>query len=131
MSNASISAAFAVHLNSLSIPTHWQNTEYTPPADTIYLAESLIPAAVNPMGLAAGSSEAYEGIYQVLVYAPAGATKGGAYETADTVVGHFPKALELTRDSITTTVLRTEQNGAFMSGDRFVVPVSIYYRAMV
>lgn len=131
MSNASISAALAVRLNGLSLPTHWQNTDYTPPADTIYLAESLIPAAVNPMGLAAGSAEAYEGIYQVLVYAPAGATKGGAYEIADDVLAHFPKALELTRDSITTTILRSEQNGSFLSGDRFVVPVSIYYRAMV
>ena len=131
MSNAIISAALAVRLNTLGVPTHWQNTDYNPPADTIYLAESLIPASVNPMGLAASSSESYEGIYQVLVYAPSGATKGGAYDAADSVIGHFPKALELTRDSITVTILRAEQNGAFVSGDRFVVPVSIYYRAMV
>jgi hypothetical protein len=28
-------------------------------------------------------------------------------------------------------VLRVERSGGFRSGDRFVVPISIYYRALV
>jgi len=131
MSNSAISAALATRLSGLSLPTQYENSDYTPPADTVYLAESIIPAATIAMGIANTGSDAREGIYQVLIYAPAGSTKGGAFATADSVEAHFTKGLRLTYAGVTVTILRTERETAFMSGDRFALPISIYYRAMV
>lgn len=132
MSYTNISAAFATRLNNLSgsYSIGFENQSFEPPANEAYLVESLNPTGVSAMALISGGTDALEGFYQVLCYAPAGLNKGEAFAAADAVEGQFSRGLQLTHSGTTAVVLRAERSAGFRSGDRFVVPISIYYRAL-
>lgn len=130
MSNQTVGAALSARLNTLGLPTQWENAPYTPSASMVYLQEALLPADAPSVGIASSSANEFTGIYQVSVLAPAGGTKGPGYATAKQVQEAFPKGLRLTRSGVTVAILRTAQGPAFMDGARWVVPVSIYYRAL-
>ena len=129
MSNSKIAAALATKLNTLNLPTHWENSSFTPVAGQIYVSESLLQGATIPIGTATGSSDELGGIYQVLVYAPMDAGKGAGRAVADTVSAAFQRGARLTYQGVTVTIQSVSQSAAFISGDRFVIPVSIAYRS--
>lgn len=129
MSTANIRAALATRLNTLGLPTAWENSNFKPTAGQVYVAETLLPNETLSVGVSSTSADNFGGIYQVLVYAPAGASKGAAVAAAEQVVGAFPKGASLTYDGVTVRVLRTSQAPSLMSGDRYVIPVSVTYRA--
>ena len=80
MINSKISAALATKLNTLALPTHWENAKFTPTNGQIYLSESLLSGDTNPVGVSSAASDEFGGVYQVLVYAPLDANKGQARE---------------------------------------------------
>jgi hypothetical protein len=129
MSHSKIGAALSSKLATLNLPTAWENSRFKPTAGQVYLAESLIAGNTVAVGVAAQASDEFGGIYQVLVYSPADAGKGIGRATADTVAGAFVRGARLAYDGLTVTILSTSQAPAFMSGDRWVVPVSVTYRA--
>lgn len=129
MSNASIRAALATQLNTLGISTAWENSNFKPTAGQVYLAEALLPSETLSVGVSSTSSDNFGGIYQVLVYSPAGGGKGAAVAAAEQVVAAFPKGASLTYSGVTVRILRASQNPALMDGERYVIPVSINYRA--
>ena len=130
MSNASIRAALATQLNTLGIPTAWENSNFTPTAGHVYLTEALLPNETLSIGVSSASSDDFGGIYQVLVNAPAGRGKGAAVAAAEQVVGAFVKGASLTYGGVTVRILRSSQNPALIDGERYVIPVSITYRAI-
>lgn len=130
MSNAAIRAALATQLNTIGIPTAWENSNFKPTAGQVYLSEALLPNETLSVGVSSASSDNFGGIYQVLVYAPAGGGKGAAVAAAEQVVGAFPKGASLTYSGVVVRVLRASQNPALIDGDRYVIPVSINYRAL-
>ena len=130
MSNASIRAALATRLNTLGLPTAWENGNFTPPAGQVYVAEALLPNETLSVGVSSASSDNFGGIYQVLVHAPLGMGKGAAVAAAEQIVAAFPKGASLTYSGTTVRVLRASQNPALVNGDRYAIPVSIVYRAL-
>lgn len=133
MTQSNISAALSTQLATVSggYAIQYENQSFDPPASAPYLAESLNPTPTNVVALSTAGSEALQGFYQVLCYAPAGMTKGPAFSAADAVEAIFPRGLRLTYNGVEVTILRTERAIGFRSGDRFVVPISIYYWAAV
>lgn len=129
MSNQAIAAALATQLDTLNLPTQWENLPFTPTAGVTYVAEALLSGPTLSVGVSGASSDEFGGIYQVLVYAPLGGTKGEGLAVAKSVIDAFPKALKLTYDGLTVTILRTSQGTAFITGDRWAIPVSVTYRA--
>lgn len=130
MSNASIRAALATRLNTLGLPTAWENSNFKPTAGQVYLAEALLPNETLSIGISSASSDDFGGTYQVLVYAPAGNGKGAAVAAAEQVVAAFPKGASLTYSGVTVRVLRASQAASLIEGDRYVIPVSVVYRAV-
>jgi hypothetical protein len=130
MSNASIRAALATQLNALGLTVAWENSNFKPTAGQVYVAEALLPNETLSIGVSSASSDDFGGTYQVLVYAPAGAGKGAGVAAAEQVVAGFPKGASLTYSGVTVRVLRTSQSAALMEGDRYVIPVSVTYRAI-
>ena len=129
--NAALSARLASFMSSApGFPKQYENTAFMPTSGSAYVSESLIPSSAGLEGISAGSFSEHVGIYQVSVFAPKDATKGPR-AIADAICAHFPKALQLVKDGITVSIVRSVQAPAFVSGDRWIVPVSIYYRAMV
>lgn len=130
MSNANIRAALATRLNTLGLPTAWENSNFKPTAGQVYLAETLLPNETLSIGVSSTSADNFGGIYQVLVHAPAGAGKGAAVSAAEQVAAAFPKGASLTYDGVTVRVLRVSQAPSLMNGERYVIPVSVTYRAI-
>ena len=131
MSLIKIGAALSTKLATLNLPTAWENSRFKPTAGQVYLAESLIAGDTIAVGFAIQAADEYGGIYQVLVYAPADAGKGIARSTADIVAAAFVRGDRLVYEGVTVTIQSTTQGAGFMSGDRFVVPVSISYRSFI
>jgi len=131
MSLTKIGAALSTQLATLNLPTAWENSRFKATAGQVYLAEKLIAGETIAVGFASAASDEYGGIYQVLVYAPADAGKGVARSTADTVAAAFVRGDRLTYEDVTVTIQSTSQAVGFMSGDRFVVPVSVSYRSYI
>jgi hypothetical protein len=133
VSYTDVSAAMATRLSGVSggYAIQYENQSFSPPAGAVYLSESLNPTGVVPVALRSGGTDALEGFYQVLCYAPAGLNKGAALAAAGAVEARFTRGLRLTSGGTTVSVLRVERSTGFRSGDRFVVPVSVYFRAMV
>jgi hypothetical protein len=131
MSQTNISAALSTRLATVSggYAIQYENQSFTPTANAPYLAESLNPTGTNVVALSAAGSEALQGFYQVLCYAPAGMTKGPAFSAADAVEAIFTRGLRLTYGGVEVTILRTDRAPGFRLGDRFVVPISVYYWA--
>ena len=131
MSLTKIGAALSTQLATLKLPTAWENVPFKPTSGQAYLAESLIAGNTIPVGFANQASDEFGGIYQVLVYSPSDVGKGVGRATADTVAAAFVRGQRITYGGVTVTILSTSQSAAFMSGERWVVPVSITYRAFV
>jgi hypothetical protein len=131
MSDKAIAAALASRLAELGYPVAWENSNFTPPPGEVYLAEALLPGNRLSIGVARTSSDEYAGIYQVTICAPLGGTKGPGLEAVECVLSAFVKADPLTCGETTVTVLRSQREAAFTSGDRWQIPISIYYRATV
>lgn len=129
MINTKISAALASQLDTLDYPTHWENSKFKPLPGVIYLSESLLTGDTVPVGVSSAASDEFGGVYQVLVYAPMDANKGPARAAADEVAAAFQRGDRLTYDGVTVTIQRTTQNPPFVSGDRWVIPISVTYRA--
>lgn len=122
-----IAAALATRLNTLGIPTQWENgPAFTPPAGSAYLKESFMPGEALPFGVF--QADIVGGIYQVTVMIPKGSTKGGSIAAVEAVMGAFPRGLRLTYDGQTAVILATWKSMGFESGDRFAVPVSVKFR---
>lgn len=129
VSNASIRAALATQLNTLGLPTAWENDDFTPLAGQVYLSEALLPNETLSVGVSSRSSDNFGGTYQVLVYAPAGRGKGAAVAAAEQVIAAFAKGASLTYGGVTVRILRAWDDPAIIEGNRYVIPVSIVYRA--
>jgi hypothetical protein len=131
MSLTKIGAALSTQLATLNLPTAWENVRFKPVSGQTYIAETLIAGNTIPVGFANQASDEFGGVYQVLVYSPADAGKGVGRATADTVAAAFVRGQRLVYNGVTVTILSTSQSSGFMSGDRWVVPVSVTYRAFI
>lgn len=129
MSNAIIAAALSTRLATLGLPTQWENNQFTPTANQVYLIEAFLPATTLAVGVANTSADEFSGIYQVMVMSPLGGTKGPGLAAAEQVLGAFQRGLRLTRSGVTVTILRSSLGPALFQGERWGIPVSIDYRA--
>ena len=129
MSESTVAAALAARLATLAIPTQYENAPFTPTAGQTYLAEAFLPAERQAVGLA--KTDAIVGVYQVSVMAPKDGTKGPGYTAAKLVSALFPRGLRIDRDGVTVTILQSSQAPAMPMGDRWMVPVSMEFRAIV
>ena len=131
-----IHTALATRLQAMqtggSPPVAWENQPYTPVTDTLYLTESFMPNLKEQVGMEDASSDDYEGVYQVTVMAPAGGLRFAGQERARLVAAHFPRGAMYTSGGVTARISKAQVNPGYIDGelDRYVVPVSIYWRTL-
>ena len=86
-----ISAALDARTNSLSLPTAWENLEFTPTTGVLFLRPTLMPAYTEQAGLGANGLDEHGGIYQIDIIAPSANGKGTATIKADVIADHFKR----------------------------------------
>ncbi|MCJ7808595.1 MAG: DUF4128 domain-containing protein [Dehalococcoidia bacterium] len=131
MSIVSIRVALETHLNSLtpSIATAWESVPFTPVTGTPY--QQVNTAFANPENPTLGDAMyRIKGMMLVqLSYPPNTGTKA-ASTRADLLVNHFKRATSLTSGGVTVLIDKTPSIApAIIDGDRYKIPVSIYFTA--
>ena len=130
---ADISAALDLRLNTLTgqSPIAWENTAYIPVKDTLYLRPTILPALTLQAGLGVTGIDAYIGIYQIDIFAPAGKGRGEAEIKADAVADHFKRGTDLSKNGKTVRLGNVSRNSGIRDEDRFIISISINYMAHV
>lgn len=131
MSIVSIRAALETRLNSMSpaLSTAWEGMPFTPVTGTPYQQVNLLlNDSENPtMG---DAMYRQSGFLQVLLCYPPGTGAKAASTRAEAVRSHFPRGLGLSSGGINVLIDLTPSIApAIIDGDRYRIPVTIYFRA--
>ena len=131
MSHRKISAALSSRLNTLTDapPIAFENAGYTPVEGTTWLRESYLPAASSTVGMAAGGSTDFIGVYQVNIYAPLDDYKLESHQLIDSITAHFVRGTVLTFDSQSVVIEQVNAAQGLASGGWFLMPISVNWRA--
>lgn len=130
MSQVTIRKALDKKLTALgAFATVHENEVYAPITGTPYQESYLLPA--NPDNSTLGQSHYLEiGIFQVSLKYPPGKGPVEAQARAEAIKAHFKRGTTLVESGVQVLITETPAIAAgFMSGDRYVVPVSITYQA--
>ena len=125
----SISAALDGHLNGMASvpPVAWSNTDYTPVIGTLYLRPTLLPGDTVGATISATGTDEHIGLYQVDIFAPAGAGKNAAIVMADLIADRFKPVTELTHSTVIVRSVRVSREAATTENGWYRMPVVIQY----
>lgn len=111
------------------VPVAWDNIQFEPPTDAVYLISHDMPASPYSIDLA-GRCRVHPGVYQVSIVAPAGSGKAQAKELARRVAALFAENQEIPGDGFTAWVISPPAiYPGIPDGVSYTIPVSINYRA--
>lgn len=120
------------HLQEISnLPSVvWENTEYTPQENELYLATFFQPNSSENRSLGANAPTYETGNYQINVYGIRGAGWADVYDWVDSIIEKFKRGTVLT-DSAVDINVRVQKAfpriGFFNNEGRFVTPIDIRY----
>ncbi|WP_318387711.1 phage tail terminator-like protein [Enterobacter sp.] len=126
-----LEAMLGIWADGEGVPVAWDNIQFDPPADVLYLVSHDLPARPYSIDLA-GDCRVYPGVYQVNVVAPAGGGKSQARAMARRIAALFPENQEIPGDGFTAWVTAPPAiYPGIPDGVSYTVPVSISYRAEI
>lgn len=133
MSQVLIAKAFEDRLDAMTpaLSTAKDNTNFTPVVGTPYQETALLPAA--PDNSTQGATHFKEiGLFQVMLCYPKGTGAGDARARAELIKTQFKRGTTMTESGLTIIVISTPTIApAFIDGDRYKLPVSIFYQCDV
>ena len=133
MSIVSIRKALEKHLLALTpaFPTATQNNAFIPTTGVPYQKIHLLPN--TPNNAVQGASMYFErGIFQITLLWPTGVGAMAADTRAELIRNHFRRGTSLVESGITVHVTNTPSiASAIPDGDRYAVPVSVYWQAQI
>lgn len=128
-----IRKALEVRLAALlpALPTAYEATDFIPVAGVAYQRANMIYA--QPDNQTLGCQRRRElGIFQVSLCYPNSSGNAAAQARADLTIEHFKRGLTLSNGGVNVLVTQTPSKSTFgVSGDRYIVVVSISYSADV
>lgn len=130
MSQVLIAKAFEDRLALMpALSTARDNVDFTPVVNTPYQDIALLPA--SPDNSTLGQSHYKEvGVFQVLLCYPKGTGAGAARARAELTKTHFKRGTTMLESGLRIVVMQTPTIApAFIDGDRYKVPISIFYQS--
>ncbi|WP_273807277.1 MULTISPECIES: DUF4128 domain-containing protein [unclassified Pseudomonas] len=133
MSQKRIRQLFESRLSAWAVaegyPVAYQNQDFTPPENGIYLRAYLLPAPTGSDTLA-GDHRRYQGVFQISVVVPTGQGAGQAEDIVGELADLFPLYDRLTRDAFTVVITTPVSQGPEVpEASTFTLPASFSYRA--
>ncbi|MCK6444416.1 phage tail terminator-like protein [Elstera cyanobacteriorum] len=141
MSRAAIRQALEGHLATLmpAWPTKWENVTFSEPTTrTPWQSAAVLFADTRAMGMAAGSGEAWRGVFHVTIWTPAGTGPQAAEaraaalrgDLAAGIEGHFRRGLVLTSGTAAVTILQPTERTPITSDPKWYgLPVLIPFQS--
>lgn len=129
MSQALIRAALETALNGISpaLATAWENAPFTPVAGTAYQRAYIKGVTDNPT--VGGNHYRVNGYMQVNLCYPLQTGTSAANTRAELIKTTFKRGYSFTSGGVTVVIDKTPDGmeGGRVDGDRFVLPVKIYF----
>lgn len=133
MSNLNVRRAFEKRLALMTpaLSTQYENVAFTPVVGTPYQKAFLLPA--QPENPTMGDGYFREvGLFQVTLCYPINTSPQAAATRAEAIATHFARATSMIEAGQTVLVMRTPTiGGAFITDDRYNIPVSIFYQSEI
>lgn len=128
MSAKTITSALNAHLAAMPDAPRiaWPNAPFDPPSG-IYIRVDGLPRETDAPFLGDDSALDYGGIYQITVMSPLGANTHDALDVVDQITDHFQRG----DIGSNVRIRKTSVAPALESGNRWAIPVSVYYRAIL
>ena len=133
MSLAKIRTVLEKKLVSMTpaLATAYENVHFSPANATPYQRTNLLPAMPDDLALTA-DVVVLMGIFQVTLCYPAGTGPAPAQARAQMVVDAFKPVQILSESGVKVWLTQTPQIAAAMvDADRWLVPISIHWRALI
>lgn len=126
-----INAALTARLEILagSPPVAWENEDYTPVLDTLYIRPAHLPGDVSQATLGDTGTDLNIGVYQIDVFAPANQGRNAGLVVADNIANHFKRGTVLTYNSRVVRIVTAQMKPSIFEGDWFKQSVEIIYRS--
>lgn len=134
MSDAIIRRLLEVRLNAVSggFSTAFENAPFRPVTGVPYQQVWLMPGQTQAPTLPAGGLKREVGFLQVSLFYPENEGSANAAARAEAIKAQFPHGLVLTEGAVRLTVdLPPYTSRGFQDGGRYVLPLTIPYRADV
>jgi hypothetical protein len=132
MSDTKIRQCFEARLALMpALSTAYENVTFTPVTGTPYQKVNLLPAQPDNAALGDGYYRE-QGLFQVTLCYPNSGGAALAEARAELVIQHFKRATRMEKNNQAVLVTRTPSKApAFVSGDRYCIPISIYYQSEI
>lgn len=123
-----IAGALRTRLNTLpsSPPVAWQNIDYKPNSNTLYLRETMIPGETLQASLGDDGKDIHNGLYQIDVFIPDG---DGRSTWPDDIADHFKRGTVLTQNLVDVRIRNVSIGTGFKDENFYIVPVTISWQA--
>ncbi|MCK5132698.1 MAG: hypothetical protein KAR40_11170 [Candidatus Sabulitectum sp.] len=127
-----ISSALDAHLNGMASlpPVAWENKDYPPVNDTLYLRPFIMPGDTVGSAIGAAGNDEHVGIYQIDVLAAIGEGKKAAIVMADLIADRFKPVTQLTSGTTTVKCVTASRAPAYRDKGRYVIPVTVRYLSL-
>jgi len=128
VSAKAITSALNAHLAAMADrpPTAWPNATFDPPSG-LYIRVDGLPRETDAPMLGDDSALDYGGIYQITVMTPLGGYEAAALDAVEQITDHFHRGD--IGDGV--RIRKTSVAPALKDGNRWAIPVSVYYRAIL
>lgn len=123
-----IHQALSTALNSLAMPTEWENTAFVQPAGS-YLRETFKPAPRVASALGTDAPNRVTGVYLIDIFTFAGNGWKDADDIFILIAAAYPRGATLTQGATQVRIVRCYRSGGLVEGDRYHVPVTVEFRA--
>lgn len=130
MSTVAIRDAFEKRLKLMpTLATAYENVDFIPVTNVPYQRTNLLPATPDNQVMGDGFYQEI-GLFQVTLFYPQNRGANPAQSKAEAVKTHFKRNTGMSEGSVLVQVTKTPTiSPAFFDGDRYVIPISIYYIA--
>jgi len=110
---------------ALGLDTAYENADFTPPDNALWLAATIIPAGVDSLMKDSLGLDDRVGIFQISIYAPSGTGTGESLRLAETLTNYYKHGLQL--DDV--FIAASGRNGGRNTDAWYIIDVSINYTA--
>lgn len=141
MSRQHIRSALESRLASLTPawPVAWENVPYHPTLGTPWMRARVLFGRTEPLGVGQGAGEAWEGVFHIGIFTPAGRGPQAAEARATAIRGDrtagvqglFYRGLNLVSGGVAVTILQPYDGPPQEEPDWFSLPVLIPFSAYI
>lgn len=122
-----LETALKTYADSATVPVAWENRKF--PKDDIYFRASLLPAEPGNLGLGDADNQDHQGIFQVDVVVQKSTQTSVVQPLVTGVVTAFAKNTDLGNG---VRVVKSWPTGSVeLNESRYIIPVSVHYRALL